>query len=159
LTAAYTGDGLRAWKAVNGVRTYFLYDGDDVVCELDQNGNPVNTYGYGANGLMQRYLHNIGQHISYVFDPDGNLLHRIRQSDPQINPLPQPSAGVFVADTALFDGFGQVRCDLDPLTGGVLCQSGPGGLSGTVGAIHRCRDQRRLCRNLPVSVGRHRPGL
>jgi len=40
LTCAYRGDGLRARKQPGGgSKTYFLYDGTAVVCELDSSGN------------------------------------------------------------------------------------------------------------------------
>ncbi len=36
MTAGYRADGLRAWKETSAGRIYFLYDGYDLVCELDR---------------------------------------------------------------------------------------------------------------------------
>jgi hypothetical protein len=39
----WRGDSKRAWKQTNaGVRTYFLYDGDNIICEMD-GGNITQT--------------------------------------------------------------------------------------------------------------------
>jgi hypothetical protein len=52
LTAGYTGDGLRAWKQTASGRRYYLYDGEELVCELDAAGNAVAGVVFGANGLV-----------------------------------------------------------------------------------------------------------
>ncbi|MGQ9881033.1 MAG: hypothetical protein ACUVSV_09260 [Armatimonadota bacterium] len=69
LTAGYNGDGLRAWKQTALGRRYFLYDGEDLVCELDTGGNVVASMVFGANGLAVYGL------VSYQFDPQGNVAH------------------------------------------------------------------------------------
>ncbi len=45
MTAGYRADGLRAWKETSSGRIYFLYDGYDLVCELDSLGTWCPTPG------------------------------------------------------------------------------------------------------------------
>lgn len=74
LTAGYNGDGLRAWKQTATGRRYYLYDGEELVCELDAAGNAVAPVVFGANGLIA-----YGSFI-YQFDPQGNAVHLIDNS-------------------------------------------------------------------------------
>ena len=85
LTAGYRSDGLRAWKQnADGVRTYFLYDGDKLVCELQLTGTEGN-YGlvvsasttWGPNGLADRYTNATGTKVYYQCDPLGNVIQRL----------------------------------------------------------------------------------
>jgi len=69
LTAGYNGDGLRAWKQTALGRRYYLYDGEELVCELDAAGNPVAGVVFGANGLVVYDIR------GYQFDPQGNATH------------------------------------------------------------------------------------
>ncbi len=69
LTAGYNGDGLRAWKQTASGRRYYLYDGEELVCELDAAGNVATPVVFGANGLVV-----YSGHI-YQFDPQGNAVH------------------------------------------------------------------------------------
>ncbi|GIV15382.1 MAG: hypothetical protein KatS3mg022_0817 [Armatimonadota bacterium] len=69
LTAGYNGDGLRVWKQTASGRRYYLYDGEELVCELDAAGNVVAPVVFGANGLIA-----YGSFI-YQFDPQGNAVH------------------------------------------------------------------------------------
>jgi RHS repeat-associated protein len=69
LTASYNGDGLRAWKQTASGRRYYLYDGEELVCELDAAGNPVAGVVFGANGLVVYDIR------AYQFDPQGNAVH------------------------------------------------------------------------------------
>ena len=69
LTAGYNGDGLRAWKQTATGRRYYLYDGEELVCELDAAGNVAAPVLFGANGLIA-----YGSFI-YQFDPQGNAVH------------------------------------------------------------------------------------
>lgn len=69
LTAGYRGDGLRAWKQPGGgSKTYFLYDGISVLCELDNTGTVSAASTYGANGLLSRGS------TQYQFDPLGDAV-------------------------------------------------------------------------------------
>ncbi|MCC7495825.1 MAG: RHS repeat-associated core domain-containing protein, partial [Fimbriimonadaceae bacterium] len=68
LEAAYRGDGLRAWKE-GATRTYFVYDGINVVCELDAVGDLLAASTFGAAGLLSR------GDVQYQFDPLGDAVH------------------------------------------------------------------------------------
>ncbi len=74
LTAGYNGDGLRAWKESGGVRRYFLYDGELLICELDASGNVLTTNTWGASGLIAR------NQVWYQFDLQGSVAHRLDAS-------------------------------------------------------------------------------
>ena len=74
LTAGYNGDGLRAWKQTALGRRYYLYDGEDLVCELDAGGNVVAGVVFGANGLA------VYGSVSYQFDPQGNVAHLLNDN-------------------------------------------------------------------------------
>ncbi len=95
LTAGYRADGLRAWaQAGSGAKTFFLYDGDEPVCELTYSGGSttvaaVNTFG--ANGLLSR--HTSGGSVFYTFDLSGNVCQRL-------------NASAAVQSTDQYDGFG-----------------------------------------------------
>ncbi len=55
MKAGYSSDGLRAWKEdAQGVRTYFLYDGDQLVGEFDQSGMMQASQTWGTEGLSYR---------------------------------------------------------------------------------------------------------
>ncbi len=55
MKCGYRSDGLRAWKEnAQGVRTYFLYDGSNLIGEFDQNGNAKAIQTWGAEGLASR---------------------------------------------------------------------------------------------------------
>lgn len=96
LTAAYTGEGLRAWKQnSSGVRTYFLYDGmagTTPVCELDQSGSVVAASTFGPTGLLSRHT-SIGS-VFYTFDPQGCV----------VQPL---AANCSALASYIFDAFGR----------------------------------------------------
>jgi hypothetical protein len=52
----YNGEGLRAWKKdASGNRTWFLYDGEDPVCELDDSGSVTAESIFGPAGLISRH--------------------------------------------------------------------------------------------------------
>jgi len=71
--AAYDGFGRRAWQEINGVRTYFVYDGDTIVAELDANGNPVVEYAWGLLGPIARLdLTNPSNNRYYILDALGH---------------------------------------------------------------------------------------
>jgi len=117
-TQLFAGDGDRAWKLPSGgSKTYYLYDADGhVLCELNSAGGPVNTYAYGANGLLERFQHtNSGvPYLVYLFDPNGNPVHRVRSIDPNTS----SGDAVFAQDTVLYDSQGLLRADIDTITGG-----------------------------------------
>ncbi len=90
-TDGYTGDGLRAWKQSSGGRTYYLYDGEQPVCELGASGGVAAANTFGAEGLLSR--HTAAGEVFYVFDPSGNVSERLTSSGT-------------VASSDLTDGFG-----------------------------------------------------
>ena len=163
LTSGYTGDGQRAWKgdASRNNKTYFLYDGDKVVTELKADGTLINTFAYGPNGLVERYIHSIPGYIGYTFDPQGTLVQRHRQVD---NFVP-------AADTAIYDAFGILDADVDGLNGGAypgrdsvgyLGQSGhytdretisvsPGGLLSVGGTYYDAKQGRYVTRGSNIN--------
>ena len=65
---------MRAWKRTALGRRYFLYDGEELVCELDAGGNVVASMVFGANGLAVYGL------VSYQFDPQGNVAHLLNNN-------------------------------------------------------------------------------
>ena len=73
LTAGYMGDSLRAWKQDSlGNRTYFVYDGTNVIGELNATGNLGVVYTWGANGLLSRHTSSTGT-LYYTYDPMGSV--------------------------------------------------------------------------------------
>ena len=111
IKAGYRDDGLRAWKDVsNGynIRRYFLYDGTHVVYEVG-TGTDVTAYGYGANGLVQRWLKSAGyptgSYTAYMFNPMGSVVSRVPQNYVYPNP---------VEDIAVYSAFGSLRLYDDP---------------------------------------------
>ena len=78
LTAGYNGDGLRAWKQTANGRTYFLYDVQGPVCELDASGNVTSTITASPGGLISRRVGSTS--TFYVFDPSGNVAQRLDAS-------------------------------------------------------------------------------
>jgi len=95
LSCGYGADGLRAWKqdpavqkiglisqravghALNtqgpGTKTYFVYDGEDPVLELNSSGsvNAVNVFG--SNGLIARDMPASNFVDPYLFNPRGDI--------------------------------------------------------------------------------------
>ena len=77
----YDGDGLRAWKSspnffTGPTKTYFLYDGDDPLLEMNSSGNVIAANGYGADGPRSRYNPGNQTTTYYTFDPQGNVVQR-----------------------------------------------------------------------------------
>jgi RHS repeat-associated protein len=70
LKAGYNGLGLRIWKENDNGRIYFLYDGTDLLAELDQNGTIKTINIFGATGLLSR------NDTWYQYDIAGNVIHR-----------------------------------------------------------------------------------
>jgi RHS repeat-associated protein len=91
-SAGYDGDGLRVWKQVNGVRTYYLNVNDVPLVELDGKGNVVAVNTFGADGLVSR--HTGSGDVFYVFDGLGNVCQRM---DGLGN----------VLSSSFYDGYGQ----------------------------------------------------
>ncbi len=55
-TNDYNGDGLRARKQATSGRTYYIYDGDQVVGEFGSGTSYLSALNtWGANGLLARH--------------------------------------------------------------------------------------------------------
>jgi RHS repeat-associated protein len=83
VTAGYRGDRLRAWKQTSGGRTYFLYDGDVPVMELDGGGAVAATNTFGASGVVARRAGGVS--IFYTFDQQGNVAQKLDASQNAIS--------------------------------------------------------------------------
>jgi RHS repeat-associated protein len=103
LTAAYTGDGLRAWKQNASGRTYFVYDGTLAVAEINSTDSVTSSNTFGVNGLISR--RSSSATTFYNFDSEGSIAHR---SDSGGNILSEHlfSAHGSVLQTDLSDPFG-----------------------------------------------------
>lgn len=144
-TQTFTSEGVRAWKLPSGgSKTYYLYGDDgDVLMELSSTGTPVITYAQGPSGLLERFQHtNTGvPYVLYLFDPNGNSVHRVRSIDPNTG----SGAAVFVQDTAVYDSQGLLHADIDTLSGGF--NSGhldPVGYKGELGNYTDLETQRQV---------------
>jgi|GEM_PF-1300477 len=73
-TYTYDSAGRRISKTVNGVSTFYLYDGDALIAELDSQGNITRTYTWGALGLISDRIPGQSGPLTrfYRFDPVGN---------------------------------------------------------------------------------------
>jgi YD repeat-containing protein len=88
LAAAYRADGLLAWKetgpAGSRVRTYFIYDGDRMLAEVQKpsatSAAALTAYNvWGANGLLSRETLSGSNYVNtvYQYDPLGNVVQRL----------------------------------------------------------------------------------
>ena len=89
-TDGYDGDGLRAWKQAASVKTYFLYDGSEPVCEYNGSGTLTATSTFGADGLVSRRT---SATAFYLFDERGSVAQRTTSTGS-------------VASSDLYDAFG-----------------------------------------------------
>lgn len=130
----YASTGLRQYKdGVNG-RTYYVYDGDDPVEELDSNGNLIATNVYGPTGLIARYYPGVfdanegqagseylGNTIYYTYDPQGNVVQRLVSEisgyAPDGNGAEFQPNGVVPLDSENYDAFGEQHWDVDLWSG------------------------------------------
>lgn len=126
-----TGDGLRAWKQSGaGPKTFFLYAGDRLAMEEDAQGNVTAAYGWGADGLRQRFAPLTGVNTFYTYDPSGNLAQRVQSVPYQGTTAARYPDNV---DTAVYDGFGQVLGDIDTGTAQAETYQDPVGFGGQFG--------------------------
>lgn len=77
--ATYNGNGLRASKTNQAGTTFFLYDGEERVCKLDNTGAVKAVSTLGANGLLSRRTIGGGSagSVFYTFDLSGNVCQRL----------------------------------------------------------------------------------
>jgi RHS repeat-associated protein len=95
----YTADGLLGSTTAGGSATYFVYDGDVPVGEVDGSGNVKSVNLSGPTGLVHRYDFNsyngaIVNPRFYLFDTQGNTAERVDNSGN-------------VLDTHAFDAYGK----------------------------------------------------
>ena len=75
----YDAEGLRTSKTVNGEKTFFVWDGDQLVMELSESGRVQKRYirgndrGYGSNLVYSDKGENTEKQY-YVTDPHGNVV-------------------------------------------------------------------------------------
>ena len=66
---------------MNNQRVYFIYDGDTLIGEMDAYGSTTAVNTTGATGLVSRQPGGMsGDPIYYLFDPLGNVLHRLNDA-------------------------------------------------------------------------------
>ena len=73
LTAGTRPTACPRWnKDSLGNRTYFVYDGTNVIGELNATGSLGVVYTWGANGLLSRHTSSTGT-LYYTYDPTGSV--------------------------------------------------------------------------------------
>jgi RHS repeat-associated protein len=105
-------------------RTYFFYDGDTPVLELDSTGQVSAINTFGANGLVSRRTNNAT--VFYAFDERGNVAQRLDASGTVLSSHVTDAFGVTVnepanASPSPFGFGGQFGYYTDEETGLVLC--------------------------------------
>ena len=94
----YDAEGLRTSKTVNGKKTTFVWDGDQLVMELDAGGKVQKRYirgndrGYGSN-LVYADKGNGTEKQYYVTDPHGNVVQLTDESGKVIKTYEYDSFG------------------------------------------------------------------
>ena len=78
MTAGYRADGLRAWKTNSGGTTYYLYDGDKMVEELNGSGTKTAVMTFGPNGVLART--DASRTLLYTQDALGQMAQQIDAS-------------------------------------------------------------------------------
>lgn len=139
LKAGYRSDGLRAWKEDSaGVRTFFIYDGTNVVAEYSAANSMSAWQEWGPTGLVARRKilanNNAGSTLPvtsyYQYDSRGNLVHKLSWLGVVEEDYGHTAYGERVAEgsTVTFgrsDGpvgyGGQFGYHTDPETGLILC--------------------------------------
>ena len=124
-TFGYSADGLRAWKETGaGVRTYYLYDGTDPVCELDGTGAVTAVNTFGAQGLLSRHVTASNTSTFYTFDERGNVAQRTDGTGAVLSTDLYDAYGKLLAGGAAGDPWGfeaQAGYYTDAETGLILC--------------------------------------
>ena len=92
MTAGYCADGLRAWKQNSSGTTYYLYDGDELVEEVNSSGSPISKMTWGRTGLLARTTST--RTLLYTTDDIGQVAQQV-----------DASSGSIVA-SYLFDAWG-----------------------------------------------------
>ena len=88
----YNGEGYRTVKEVNGEVTYYLYEADKVILEVDADGNQIARNVYGTNLLMRSTQ---GETYYYLYNGHGDVTALI-------------TADGTIAATYYYDAFGNI---------------------------------------------------
>ena len=135
MQSGYRSDGKRAWKATldnDGLevsRKYFVYDGDDLLCELDENGRVISTSTWGGNGLLSRAVTAYAQDgtpstysVFYGYDERGSVSERVSDNGTSVGVAHVAYDTWGAGSTGDSVGFGgQFGYYTDGETGLVLC--------------------------------------
>jgi RHS repeat-associated protein len=108
VTAEYYYDpfGRRLWKEVDGARTYFMYSGEGLIAEFDDNGTQIRGYGYAMGSTWTTnplWLKEGGDYYFYLNDHLGT-------------PQKIIDAAGEVVWAARYDSFGNAIIDIDTIT-------------------------------------------
>ncbi len=79
LSCQYDSDGYRTSKTVNGTTTYFVWDDDQIVMELDEKGNVRKRYIRG-NSLISADSGEGTESVYYVMNDHGDVAQLLDQS-------------------------------------------------------------------------------
>ena len=116
LTAGYRGDNLRAWKNTASGKTYFIYDRDTPVLELNGTGATIAVTTSGPTGVLARTT--AARTLLYTSDYLGDASQQL-----------DASTGAVVASYA-FDSFGGRQFSSSDTTATSDPYSGFGGTLG-----------------------------
>ncbi|TYQ13397.1 UNVERIFIED_CONTAM: RHS repeat-associated protein [Acetivibrio alkalicellulosi] len=75
ISYTYNGSGLRTGKTVNGVRTTYVWDGQNIVLEIDGANNVKSKYIRGVN-LISRY-DSESNPMFYLYNGHGDVTHLV----------------------------------------------------------------------------------
>jgi RHS repeat-associated protein len=100
-TYGYDGFDRRARKTVNGVATRYLWDDDNLVAELDGNGNPIREYSYypGIDRPHAVRRSSDGAVFYYVSEEPGHVVGLVNASNQVVNTYEYEPFGGVVAQT------------------------------------------------------------
>ncbi|MEZ5162331.1 MAG: RHS repeat-associated core domain-containing protein [Fimbriimonadaceae bacterium] len=101
LSAVSNGAGLRAWKDSGGNRTYYLYDGDQPVIELDGAGSVIRVNTFGAWGLVSS--RSSGATTLYTYDYRGNTVERLNSAGAILSHHTYDAYGVMTSNISTSD--------------------------------------------------------
>src|SRR6185503_12573176 len=86
-TYGYDGMGRRVRKTINGVSTWYLYDGDALIMELDGNGNRIRSYSYypAADRPHSMKQESNGAVYYYVMEEPEHVIGLVNTSNALVN--------------------------------------------------------------------------
>ncbi|HET6387585.1 MAG TPA: RHS repeat-associated core domain-containing protein, partial [Armatimonadota bacterium] len=127
VTFTYDSAGRRVSKTAGGVRTYYLYDGDNLIAELNGLGQVQTIYTWGAAGLISDRigLNGTPQSRFYEFDATGSTRALLDQNGTGLSRGAYTAWGSTYAYTPStpFAWLGQLGNYTDQETGLVLMQA------------------------------------